>query len=206
MAYLDVFVLCRMDATVPIEETMAALAVLVAEGKLRGIGLSECSASQLRRAHAVHPVSLVEMEYSLMSRGIEQEILPTCRELGVSVLAYSPICRGLLSAKLTLEEVNKAGPFMGRDFRGVSPRFGGDAFIANAAIASKVADIAAAKGVTAAQISLAWVHAQGNDIFPIPGTTRLARLKENQAAAAIALSDSETAALEAACSEVVGER
>jgi len=206
MDYIDVFVLCRMDKSVQIEETMSALAVLVKEGKLRGIGLSECSAAQLRRAHAVHPVAAVEMEYSLLSRGIEQDILPTCRELGVAVLAYSPICRGLLSGKLSADEVSKPGPYMGKDFRAVAPRFEGDAFAANQAIASKVAELAAAKGVTAAQLSLAWVHAQGDDIFPIPGTTKLERLNENLAAASITLTAEEKAALEAVCSGVVGDR
>lgn len=186
---------------------MAAMKVLVEEGKVRGVGLSECSADQLRRAHAVFPVSAVEMEYSLLERGIEKEILPVCRELGVVVMAYSPISRGLLSGKLSAEEFAQPGPFMGKDFRAMSPRFTGDAFEANSSLVARgVSSLAAAKGCTAAQISLAWLLAQGEDIFPIPGTTKLDRLKENLAAASITLTAAELAALDKLSAEVQGGR
>lgn len=114
MSYIDLFIVCRMDAKVPIEESMGALKGLVNAGKIKAIGLSEANASQIRRAHAVHPVAAVEMEYSLFTRDIEDEILPTCRELGIAVLAYSPLGRGFLSGKLTREEVLAPGPFMGK--------------------------------------------------------------------------------------------
>jgi aryl-alcohol dehydrogenase-like predicted oxidoreductase len=150
-----------MDPNVPIEETMGALKALVDAGKVRAVGLSEASAAQIRRAHAVLPLAAVEMEYSLFSRDIEDEILPTCRELGIAVLAYSPLGRGFLSGKLSAEDIAAPGPFMGKDFRSMSPRFAPDAWAANKALVDKLAALAAAKGCTTAQLALAWVHAQG---------------------------------------------
>ncbi len=208
MSYIDLFIVCRQDPKVPIEETMAALKTLVDAGKVRAVGLSEASAAQIRRAHAVLPLAAVEMEYSLFSRDIEADILPTCRELGIAVLAYSPLGRGFLSGKLSAADVAVPGPFMGKDFRAMAPRFAPDAWDANKALVDKVAALAAAKGCTTAQLALAWVHAQGEDIFPIPGTTKLARLEGNIGAAAVVLSAEEVAALSAAvpASAVQGER
>ena len=149
------------------------------------MGLSEANAAQIRRAHAVHPLAAVEMEWSLFSRDIEAEVVPTCRELGIAVLAYSPLGRGFLSGKLTEADLAAPGPFMGKDFRTMAPRFAPEAWAANAALVEALSKLAAAKGCTPAQLALAWVHAQGEDVFPIPGTTKEARLEENIAAAAV---------------------
>ena len=166
---------------------MGALKELVAEGKVRAVGLSEANAAQIRRAHAVHPLAAVEMEWSLFSRDIEAQVVPTCRELGIAVLAYSPLGRGFLTGKLTAADVAAPGPFMGKDFRTMAPRFAPEAWAANAALVEALSALAAAKGCTPAQLALAWVHAQGEDVFPIPGTTKEARLEENIAAAAVRL-------------------
>ena len=207
--YIDLFIVCRMQTSVPLEETMGALKALVAEGKIKAVGLSEASAAQIRLAHSVCPLTAVEVEYSVWERSIEADVLPTCRELGIAVLAYSPLGRGFLTGALVSPaDVSAPGPFMGKDFRAVCPRFAEDAFEANAALVKRLAALAAAKGVTTAQIALAWVHAQGPDIFPIPGTTKEANLDENLAAAAVELTADELAAIEAAVppAEVVGTR
>jgi len=209
MDYIDLFIVCRMDPGTPIEETMGALAELVKEGKIRGIGLSECSAAQIRKAHSVHPLTAVEMEYSLFSRDIEADILPACRELGICVLAYSPIGRGMLTGKLTsVESLPPSGPYMGKDYRSSTPRFAPEAFAANMALVNKITELATAKGVSTTQLALAWVLSKGTDIFPIPGTTKLKNLEENLSAAAVTLTAEEQRQLEEAVdpSAVVGQR
>jgi aryl-alcohol dehydrogenase-like predicted oxidoreductase len=208
MTYIDLFIVCRQSAATPIEETMGALKELMDEGFIKAVGLSEASAAQIRRAHAVCPITAVEMEYSLFSRSIEDEVLPTCRELGICILAYSPLGRGFLSGILQREEISGAGPFMGMDYRATSPRFTPEAWEANAALVRKIAEIATSKGCTTAQLALAWVHAQGDDIFPIPGTTKLARLEENLGALDVKLSVEDLVALDAAvpAAAVVGQR
>lgn len=209
MDYIDLFIVCRQDPATPIEETMMALKELVKEGKIKAIGLSEASSLQIRRAHAVHPICAVEMEYSLFSRGIEADILPTCRELGICVLAYSPIGRGFLTGKISsVDDLPSSGPFMGKDFRAVSPRFAPGAFDANKMLVDRITALATAKGVTTTQLALAWVHSKGADIFPIPGTTKLANLEENLGALLVHLTPEEQDHLESAVNpaQVVGMR
>ena len=187
-SYIDLFLVCRMQTSVPLAETMGALKELLAEGKIRAVGLSEASAAQIAAAHAICPITAVEVEYSVWERGIEAAVLPACRSRGIAVLAYSPLGRGFLTGALTSPaDVAAPGPFMGKDFRALCPRFAaeGGAFDANKALVDKLSDIATAKGVTTAQIALAWLHAQGPDIFPIPGTTKLANLDMNLAAASV---------------------
>ena len=152
---------------------------------MRAVGLSEANAAQIRRAHAVQPLAAVEMEWSLFSRDIEADVVPTCRELGIAILAYSPLGRGFLSGKLTEADIAAPGPFMGKDFRALGPRFAPEVWAANAVLVEALSKQADAKGCTPAQLALAWVHAQGEDVFPIPGTTKEARLEENIAAAAV---------------------
>jgi aryl-alcohol dehydrogenase-like predicted oxidoreductase len=209
--YIDLFIVCRMQTSVPLEETMGALKELVAAGKIRAVGLSEASAAQIKLAHSICPLTAVEVEYSVWERSIEEEVLPMCRKLGIAVLAYSPLGRGFLTGAIqSPNDVSAPGPFMGRDFRAICPRFADQdgAFATNKALVDRLAAVAAKKGVTTAQIALAWVHAQGADIFPIPGTTKLANLEDNIAAAAVQLTPEELAAIEAAVppAEVVGTR
>lgn len=209
--YIDLFIVCRMQPGVPLEETMGALKALMAAGKIKAVGLSEASAAQIRLAHSVCPLTAVEVEYSVWERSVEADVLPTCRELGIAVLAYSPLGRGFLTGALASPaDVSMPGPFMGKDFRAVCPRFsdGDGAFAANRALVERLAALAAKKGVTTAQIALAWVHAQGADVFPIPGTTKESNLVDNIAAAAVQLTRAELDAIEAAVppAEVVGTR
>lgn len=207
--YIDLFIVCRMQPGVPLEETMGALKALMAAGKIKAVGLSEASAAQIRLAHSVCPLTAVEVEYSVWERSIEADVLPTCRELGIAVLAYSPLGRGFLTGALASSaDVSMPGPFMGKDFRAVCPRFSDGAFAANRALVERLAALAAKKGVTTAQIALAWVHAQGADVFPIPGTTKESNLVDNIAAAAVQLTRAELDAIEAAVppAEVVGTR
>lgn len=209
MDYIDLFIVCRMDPSTPLEETMAGLAELVKEGKIRGVGLSECSAAQIRKAHSVHPLTAVEMEYSLFSREIEADILPTCRELGIRLLAYSPIGRGMLTGKLTsVESLPPSGPYMGKDYRSTTPRFAPEAFAANLELVKRITALASAKGVSTTQLALAWVLSKGDDIFPIPGTTKLTNLEENMGAAAVKLTAAEQRQLEEAVdpASVQGQR
>jgi aryl-alcohol dehydrogenase-like predicted oxidoreductase len=188
---IDLYYLHRVDPQVPIEETVGAMADLVAAGKVRHIGLSEAGADTIRRAHAVHPITAVQTEYSLWTRDIEAEILPTMRELGIGLVAYSPLGRGFLTGAITspddLEE---------DDWRRHNPRFQGEAFQANLDLVAKIRDMAQARGVTPAQLALAWVMAQGEDIVPIPGTTRPERLSENVAALDVQLHAADLAALD----------
>lgn len=191
--YIDLYYMHRMDPSTPIEETMTCLKELVAEGKVRYIGLSECSVSELRRAHAVHPVSAIQMEWSLQSRSIELEIVPVARELGIGIVAYSPLGRGLLS-----QTEGTAPEQLGEsDYRRSLPRFAAGNFETNQARLAQFREVAARKGCTCAQLALAWVHAQGEDVFPIPGTKSRRRLEENAAAALLALTPAECAELAA---------
>ncbi|MFL6089990.1 MAG: aldo/keto reductase [Aeromicrobium sp.] len=203
---IDLYYQHRVDKSVPIEETVGAMAELVAAGKVRHLGLSEASATTIRRAAAVHPITALQTEYSLFTRDVEDEILPTIRELGIGLVPYSPLGRGLLTGTIS-EADGAAGP---GDFRRSDyfPRFQGDALAANLALVENVRAIAEQRGATPGQIALAWVLAQGSDVVPIPGTKRVRYLEENVGAASVELSDADLAALEAAVprAAVVGDR
>jgi len=183
IARIDLYQLHRVDPTVPIEESVGAMADLVRAGKTRCIGLSEASAATLRRAHKVHPIASVQTEYSLWSRDPEDGILATCRELGIGFLAYSPLGRGFLGGRIKRHE-----DLAPDDYRRFAPRFQGENFTRNAALVARVEEIARAKSCTPAQLALAWVLAQGPDIVPIPGTKRRRYLEENVGALAVRLS------------------
>lgn len=189
---IDLYYQHRVDKTVPIEETVGAMAELVREGKVRYLGLSEASARTIRRAHVVHPISALQSEYSLWSRDIEDEILPTIREVGIGLVAYSPLGRGFLSG--SVRSLDDLAP---DDFRRISPRFQGENFARNLKVVDEVILIAREKGVTPSQLALAWVLARGRDIVPIPGTKRRKYLEENAAAAEIHLSERDLARIEA---------
>jgi aryl-alcohol dehydrogenase-like predicted oxidoreductase len=190
--HIDLFYMHRRNPEVPIEDTVEGMASLVKAGKVRYLGLSEVNAQTLRAAHAVHPIAAVQMEYSLFTRDIEDELLPTCRELGVAVVAYSPVGRGLLTGKFD------AAALAGDDFRRNLPRFTGENLDHNAALVSALTAVAGSIGCTPAQAALAWVLAQGDDILPIPGTKRISYLEENVAAADVTLTAEQLAALESA--------
>ncbi len=200
---IDLYYQHRVDPAVPIEETVGAMAELVREGKVRALGLSEAGAATIRRAHAVHPIAAVQSEYSLWSREPEAQVLSTCRELGIGFVPYSPLGRGLLTGALS-----KPDELGADDWRHTLPRFQADAMAANAAIVDELKAIAARKGVTTAQLALAWVLHQGDFIVPIPGARKIAHLEQNAAAAAISLSAAELAAIAAAMApeRVVGSR
>ncbi len=200
---IDLYYLHRVNPAQPIEDSMAALAQLVAEGKIDRVGLCEVSAATLRRAHAVHPVTAVQSEYSLWSRGVEAGILPACRDLGVGLVAYSPLGRGFLTGRF-----QQATDFAAGDVRSALPRFQDAALAANRRIVSVVQDMARARGCTPAQLALAWLLAQGEDIVPIPGTRRLTFLSENLGAAELRLTGAELAQLDQslAAIPVVGAR
>ncbi|HEX4010619.1 MAG TPA: aldo/keto reductase [Solirubrobacteraceae bacterium] len=189
--HVDLYYQHRVDPNVPIEETVGAMAELVAEGKIRHIGLSEASPETLRRAQAVAPITALQTEYSLWTRDVEAEILPTCRELGIGFVPYSPLGRGFLSGRFTSPDDLDAG-----DFRRHGPRFSGANLDANLQLAAKVAAIAEEKGVTPAQLALAWVLAQGQDIVPIPGTKRREYLEQNAAAVDVELTAEDLARLD----------
>jgi aryl-alcohol dehydrogenase-like predicted oxidoreductase len=180
--HIDLYYQHRVDRNVPIEETVGAMAELVQEGKVRFLGLSEASPETVRRAHRVHPISALQTEYSLWTRDVENRILPTTRELGIGFVAYSPLGRGFLSGRFTSPE-----DLAEDDFRRHNPRFQGENFRRNLEIVERVREIAEEKGVTAAQLALAWVHHQGEDVVPIPGTKRRRYLEENVAAAELTL-------------------
>jgi aryl-alcohol dehydrogenase-like predicted oxidoreductase len=199
--HVDLYYQHRVDPNVPIEETVGAMAELVQAGKARHIGLSEAGAETIRRAHAVHPVTAVQTEYSLWTRHVEAEILPTCRELGIGFVAYSPLGRGFLSGRFSSPDDLDEG-----DFRRSGPRFTGDNLDANLKLAAKVAEIAKEKGVTPAQLALAWVLAQGEDVVPIPGTKRRKYLEENAAAVDVGLTPEDLARIEAELPRAAGER
>ena len=179
---IDLYYLHRIAADQPIEETMGVLAQLVAEGKIAHVGLCEVGAATLRRAHAVHPVTAVQTEYSLWTREVEAEVLPACRALGIGFVAYSPLGRGFLTG-----QIGDATALHPQDFRRSLPRFQSEALATNRRLAEGVAKIAARRGCSAAQVALAWLLAQGEDIVPIPGTKQLRWLQDNVAAAELAL-------------------
>lgn len=183
---IDLYYVHRINREQDIEETMGGLSRLVEEGKIDRIGLCEVSTATLRRAHAVHPVTAVQTEYSLWSRGVESEVLPACRELGIGFVPYSPLGRGFLTGRFQ----DGAG-FEDGDFRASLPRFQTEAVAANKRIADLVSKIATRNGCTPAQLSLAWLLAQGDDIVPIPGTKRIAYLRDNAAAVDVILSDND---------------
>ncbi|MER5793180.1 aldo/keto reductase [Streptomyces sp. NPDC001980] len=199
--YIDLYYQHRVDPNVPIEETVGALAELVAEGKVRHIGLSEASAETIRRANAVHPVAAVQTEYSLWTRDPEDEVLPACRELGIGFVPYSPLGRGFLAGRFSSPDDLDAG-----DWRRTGPRFTGDNLEANLRLAAKVKEIAAEKEVTPAQLALAWVLAQGDGIVPIPGTKRVGYLEQNAGAVDVELTKEDLARIEAEVPRAAGER
>ncbi|MFF4585742.1 aldo/keto reductase [Streptomyces sp. NPDC001388] len=199
--YIDLYYQHRVDPNVPIEETVGALGELVAEGKVRGIGLSEASAETIRRAHAVHPITAVQSEYSLWSRDVEAEVLPACRELGIGFVPYSPLGRGFLAGRFSSPDELDVN-----DWRRENPRFQDANLEANLRLAAKVKEIAAEKDVTPAQLAIAWVLAQGEDLVPIPGTKRRTYLEQNAAAVDIALSEDDLARIDAELPEAAGER
>jgi aryl-alcohol dehydrogenase-like predicted oxidoreductase len=199
--YIDLYYQHRVDPNVPIEETVGAMAELVHEGKILHIGLSEASADTLRRAAKVHPITALQTEYSMWTRDVEAEILPTCRELGIGFVPYSPLGRGFLSGRFSSPDELDAG-----DFRRHGPRFTGENLEQNRKLAAKVAEIAAEKGITAAQLALAWVLAQGDDLVPIPGTKRRTYLEQNAAAADIELTAEDLERIDAELPPVAGER
>jgi len=192
--YIDLYYQHRVDPNVPIEETVGAMSDLVKAGKVRYLGLSEAGAATIRRAHAVHPISAVQTEYSLWSRDIEEDIFPTVKELGITLVAYSPLSRGFISGELrTFEDF---GP---NDFRRRLPRFQGDNFQKNVAIVNKLQDIAKEKNCTVAQLALAWTITNG--ALPIPGTKRIKYLEENVAAINVELTKEDLAQIEAVSPE-----
>ncbi len=190
---IDLYYQHRVDRSVPIEDTVGAMAELVRAGKVRYLGLSEAGPQTIRRAHAVHPISALQTEYSLWSRDPEDEILPTVRALGIGFVAYSPLGRGFLTGRFrTFEDLAPD------DYRRNSPRFQGENFGKNLQLVERVRELAREKGVEASQLALAWVLARGGDVVPIPGTTRVRHLEENVAALAIRLSPEELARVDAA--------
>jgi aryl-alcohol dehydrogenase-like predicted oxidoreductase len=199
--YVDLYYQHRVDPNVEIEETVSAMAELVEAGKVRYLGLSEAAPETIRRAHAVHPITALQTEYSVFAREPEAEILPTCRELGIGFVAYSPLGRGFLSGRFTNPD-----ELSDDDFRRTQPRFQGDNLEANMRIVAKLREIAGEKGITPAQLALAWVLAQGDDIVPIPGTKRRKYLEENAAAADVELTDEDLSRIDAELPEVSGER
>lgn len=192
MDHVDLYYLHRVDANTPIEETVGAMGELVKEGKVRFLGLSEASPETLRRGHAEHPITALQTEYSLWSREPEDELFATCDELGIGFVPYSPLGRGFLSGEITSVEDLAAD-----DFRRSNPRFQGENFQKNIDLVHAVAAIAADRGVTAAQLALAWVLAQGETLVPIPGTRRIRALEENAAAADLVLTAGDLARIEA---------
>jgi aryl-alcohol dehydrogenase-like predicted oxidoreductase len=189
---IDLYYQHRVDPKTPIEETVGAMAELVKAGKVRYLGLSEAGIQTIRKAHAVHPISALQTEYSLWSRDPEDEILPTVRELGIGFVAYSPLGRGFLTG-----QIRKPTDLAADDWRHSSPRFQGENFQLNLDLVTKIEELAEKKKVKASQLALAWVLAQGDDIVPIPGTKRRSYLEENAAAAEIKLTQEELAALDA---------
>lgn len=188
MDYLDLYYLHRVDPSVPIEETVGAMGELVEQGLVRHLGLSEASAATVRRAAAVHPIAALQSEWSLWARDIEAEILPTCRELGIGLVPWSPLGRGFLTHQLTQLPAD--------DYRLTAPRFQGDNFQENLARAGRMAELAGEWGCTAAQLALAWLLHQGDDVVPIPGTRSLERVHENLGALQVQLDPTRLATLE----------
>lgn len=200
--HVDLYYLHRMDQSRPIEETVGAMAKLVAEGKVKALGLSECSAETLKRAQAVHPIAAVQWEYSIFTRDIEAEVLPACEAGGTTVVAYSPLGRGMLGGAFQRDSKPADG-----DWRTAgNPRWQAGAYEANLALVEELERLAAARGAASAQVALAWVLARSESVVAIPGTTKLANLKSNLGAGEIRLTAEETAQLDALADKVQGER
>jgi aryl-alcohol dehydrogenase-like predicted oxidoreductase len=197
--HIDLYYAHRVDPAVPIEETVGAMAGLVAAGKVRHLGLSEASAESVRRAVAVHPIAALQSEWSLWTRDIEGEILATCRDLGVGIVPFSPLGRGFLTGKLGAD-------LAADDARRTMPRFQGENYDRNTAIVRALTTLAGSRDVTPGQLALAWVQQQGEDVVPIPGTKRRTYLAENVAAATLALSEHDLAEISAAADDVAGDR
>lgn len=192
VAVIDLYYLHRADPDTPIEETVGAMGKLVEQGKVRAIGLSEVSAATIRKSHAIHPISAVQSEYSLWTRDPEEEVLATCKELSIAFVPYSPLGRGFLTG-----QIKRFEDFAADDFRRFSPRFQGENFAKNLELVTKIEQIAAEKNCTASQLALAWVMAQGEYIFPIPGTKRIKYLEENVGALNVVLDENDLAAINA---------
>jgi len=199
--HIDLYYQHRVDPNVEIEETVGAMAELVQQGKILHIGLSEAAPETIRRAHAVHPIAALQTEYSLWTRDPEAEILPTCRELGIGFVPYSPLGRGFLSGRFKSPDDLDAN-----DFRRYGPRFTGGNLQENLKLAAKVEEIATEVGVTPAQLALAWVLAQGEDLVPIPGTKRRTYLEQNIAAVDVELTEEELARIDAELPQAAGDR
>lgn len=191
--HVDLYYQHRMDPDTPVEDTVGALGDLIREGKIKAIGLSEASAATIRRAHKVHPITAIQSEYSLWTRGPERDILKTCRELGIGFVPYSPLGRGFLTGAIRTPEALEQG-----DWRRSQPRFQDDAMKANLKIVEAIERIAKTKDATPAQLALAWVLHQGNDIVPIPGVRKIKHLEENVKAAGVKLTAEDLAAIDAA--------
>ncbi|MEA2334583.1 MAG: hypothetical protein QOG40_1073 [Solirubrobacteraceae bacterium] len=199
--HIDLYYQHRVDPNTPIEETVGAMAELVQAGKVRYIGLSEASAETIRRAHAVHPIAAVQTEYSLWTRDVEQEILPTLQELGIALVAYSPLGRGFLSGRFSSTEELEDG-----DYRRHGPRFTGENLQQNLLLAEVVRELAAERAITPGQLALAWVLSRWKHVVPIPGTKRVAYLEENLAAADVQLSEAEAREIAEAVPAPAGDR
>jgi aryl-alcohol dehydrogenase-like predicted oxidoreductase len=199
--HIDLYYQHRVDPNTPIEETVGAMAELVKAGKVRYIGLSEASAATIRRAHAVHPITAVQTEYSLWTRDVEAEILPTLQELGIALVAYSPLGRGFLSGRFSSTEELEEG-----DYRHHGPRFTGENLKQNLVLAERVRELASEHGITPGQLALAWVLSRWKHVVPIPGTKRVSYLEENLAAAEVKLSDADAQAIAEAMPPAAGER
>jgi aryl-alcohol dehydrogenase-like predicted oxidoreductase len=197
---IDLYYQHRRDPSVPIEETIGAMKELVDEGKVRFLGLSEVSAHTLRRAHAVHPISALQSEYSLWERGVEEKILPVARELGVGLVPYSPLGRGFLTGAVNVDALAE------NDFRRTNPRFSKESARINARIVDLVRDVAAECAATPAQVALAWVLSRGGDVVPIPGTKRVRYLEENVGALDLRLTEPQLARLDGIAAQTAGER
>ncbi len=197
---IDLYYLHRVDPSTPIEETVTAMAELVSEGKVRTIGLSEASGDTIRRAAKIHPISAVQSEYSIFSRDIEASVIPACIETGATLVAYSPLGRGMLSGRFKQESLGEG------DWRSMTPRFQGEAYQANVALVDKIEVVAAANSCTAAQVALAWVLGRGEHVMTIPGTTKLENLTANLSAYRVRLSDDERVTLDELADRVMGNR
>lgn len=199
--YIDLYYLHRIDPQVPLDETVDAMADLVTEGKVRYLGLSEVSSASLKKAHSIHPITTLQSEYSIWVRDIEKEILTSCRELDVAVVPYSPLGRGFLTGKLS-----NPGDFGESDYRKDIPLFQGENFEANLKIVKELEDIASTENCQASQVALAWLNAQGDDVFPIPGTKRRTYLKENIDSLHITLTADQLNSIDRVSIQVKGKR
>jgi aryl-alcohol dehydrogenase-like predicted oxidoreductase len=197
---IDLYYLHRVDPATPIEETVAAMAELVAEGKVRAIGLSEASGNTIRRAARIHPISAVQSEYSIFSRDIEADVIPACLEVGASLVVYSPLGRGMLTGRFKTETLGEG------DWRLTTPRYQGEAYAANVALVDQIEALASTKSCTPAQLALAWVINRGEHVMPLMGTTKLEHLKSNLGSYDVELSDDEKVALDALADRVMGDR